>query len=320
MDMMAGLMVLGGLVLLTLGGDALVRGAVAVARHFHVSPLLIGLTLVGFGTSTPELVTSIDAALSGSPGIAVGNVVGSNICNILLILGTAALLYPLRASLAAVRRDGSMMLLAALAAVAAALVGYINFWLGAAFLAVLAAYIIFTYRHERRHKDASAHMHAAEGHAVHPAPHKLWLSIVMTIGGLGLTIAGAHFLVEGAVTLARVAGISETIIGLTIVAVGTSLPELVTSVMAAIRRENDVALGNVLGSNIYNILGILGVTALITPVQIPAEIIRADIWIMLAVTILLIAVIAWRQRLGRAEGAAFLACYGGYIAWLGTQV
>lgn len=318
--MMTTLMLVGGLALLTMGGDTLVRGAVAVARYYRVSPLLIGLTLVGFGTSTPELVTSVNAALAGSPGIAVGNVVGSNICNILLILGTAALLYPIRASFAAVRRDGVVMVAAAVATAAVALLGFINFWMGALFVAALVGYILYTYYHERRHKDASAKMHVAEEHAVHPTPHKLWLAVAMTVGGLGLTILGAHYLVQGSVALARSFSISESIIGLTIVAVGTSLPELVTSVVAALRREEDVALGNVLGSNIYNVLGILGVTALITPVEIPAEIARTDIWIMLAVSLLLLAVAAWRRRIGRLEGVIFLSLYGGYIAWLGSQL
>lgn len=313
---MAYLELVGGLILLVVGGDSLVRGGVALARHFGVSPLLIGLTLVGFGTSTPELVTSLEAALAGSPGIAIGNVVGSNTANILLILGLAALLRPIATNPTALRRDGPVMMLAALLCLGVVLWGTVERYWGAVFIALLAAYVIHTYLRERQHSDASAVMHTSEAEAHHALPQRLWVSVLLTAAGFGLTILGAKFLVGGAVDLAAAAGVSETLIGLTIVAVGTSLPELVTSVVATLRREGDVALGNVVGSNIYNILGILGVTALVEPIAVPAEIVRLDIWVMLAATIAMLFVAATGKRISRIEGGVLMAGYGGYLAVL----
>lgn len=313
---MAYLELVGGLILLVVGGDSLVRGGVALARHFGVSPLLIGLTLVGFGTSTPELVTSLEAALAGSPGIAIGNVVGSNTANILLILGLAALLRPIATNPTALRRDGPVMMLAALLCLGVVLWGTVERYWGAVFVALLTAYVIHTYLRERQHSDASAAMHTSEAEAHHALPQRFWVSVLLTAAGFGLTILGAKFLVGGAIDLAAAAGVSETLIGLTIVAVGTSLPELVTSVVATLRREGDVALGNVVGSNIYNILGILGVTALVEPIAVPAEIVRLDIWVMLAATVAMLFVAATGKRISRIEGGVLMAGYGGYLAVL----
>ena len=310
------LQVLGGLLLLVLGGDALVRGAVAVARRLGLSPLLIGLTLVGFGTSTPELVTSLQAAFAGSPGIAVGNVVGSNTANILLILGVAAVIYPVVTSRSALLRDGGVVLLAALAAVAIVLYGQLVWLAGGVFVILLAGYIVYSYLRERVVKDDAAAMHEGEVEIAEPGPHSLPLALALSVGGIGLTILGAKLLVDGSIELAAAAGISETLVGLTLVAVGTSLPELVTSVMAAVRRHGDVAFGNVLGSNIYNVFGILGVTAMVKPIPVPAEIAVFDIWVMLAATLLLLAVAATGWRISRAEGGVLLAGYGAYIAAL----
>jgi len=305
-----------GLVALYFGGELLVRGSVSLARRLGVSPLLIGITLVGFGTSTPELVTSLDAALRGSAGIAVGNVVGSNTANILLILGLAALLSPIACDPRAFRRDAGMMLIAALAAVAVCLWGSIGLATGAVFLALLLAYLVHTYRSERLNHSASAELHAAEATLAEPGPQAMWLSLSFAVGGIALTIGGAHLLVDGAVALAQTLGVSDTVIGLTIVAVGTSLPELVASVVAARRRQGDIALGNVLGSNIYNILGILGVTAIVRPLEIPLQILALDIWVMLGATLLLIGFATVRSRLSRRKGLAFLGLYGLYVAWL----
>ena len=305
-----------GLVLLVAGGDALVRGAVATARRLGVSPLLIGLTLVGFGTSTPELVTSLQAAFLGSPGIAIGNVVGSNTANILLILGIAALITPLATQPGAMRRDGTVVLLAAIACCAVVLVGELVRPAGVVLVVLLIAYVVYTYRRERVVHDASAEMHEHEASAAEPGPHRLWLAVLLTVAGLGLTILGAHFLVDASIELARAAGISETLLGLTIVAVGTSLPELVTSVVAAIRRQGDVAFGNIVGSNIYNVLGILGVTAVVKPIPVPPEIIRFDIWVMLAATVLLLVFSVTGWRISRGEGAVLLAGYAAYLAVL----
>lgn len=305
-----------GLLLLVVGGDALVRGSVALARRLGVSPLVIGLTLVGFGTSTPELITSLAAAFAGSPGIAVGNVIGSNIANILFILGLAALIFPLPTPRPALVRDGAALLLSALACLALVFHGSLARPAGLVLLILLAGYLSYTWWRESRVHDASAAMHEAEATAAEPLPARLWLALLLTTGGLALTMLGAHLLVESSVALARQAGISETLVGLTIVAVGTSLPELVTSLVAAFRRQPDVALGNVMGSNIYNVLGILGVTAVVEPIPVPSEIMAFDIWVMLAATLLLLLFAFTGWRLSRVEGAIFLSGYFGYLAYL----
>ena len=307
-----------GLLLLFVGGDALVRGAVAVARRLAVSPLLIGLTLVGFGTSTPELVTSLQAAFIGSPGIAVGNVVGSNIANILLILGLAAVICPLTTSRDAFVRDGAVMVAAAVACLVMVMIGALSRPAGIVLTALLIAYVGYTYRRERMVRDASAALHTAEATAAGRLPPRTWLAVLFVIGGLALTVLGARYLVSGAVELGRLAGLSETVLGLTIVAVGTSLPELVTSLVAAARRQTDVALGNIIGSNIYNVLGILGITAVVRPIPVPPEIAQSDIWVMLAATLAMIALVATGWRLSRGEGAIFLTGYTAYVAYLAT--
>jgi cation:H+ antiporter len=304
-----------GLLLLVVGGDGFVRGAVAIARRAGLSPLLIGLTLVGFGTSTPELLTSVQAAVAGSPGIAVGNVVGSNIANILLILGLAAVVYPLRTTPKAFVRDGTVVLLAAVACVVLAFWGDLGRGAGLVLVAALLAYLGYTYLHERAVPDASAAMHAAEAE-VAPTPHRLWPALLFTVGGLGATIIGARLLVDSAIAIALAFQISETVVGLTVVAVGTSLPELVVSVVAGFRRQGDVAFGNIVGSNIYNVFGILGVTALVEPIAMPPEILALDIWVMLGATVLLLVFAVTGWRVNRLEGAAFLAAYALYIAVL----
>ncbi len=302
-----------GLLLLLVGGETLVKGSVAVATRLGVSPLLIGLTLVGFGTSTPELVASLRAAQIGAPGIAIGNVVGSNIANILLILGVAAVILPIATTKEAFRRDGSVLVGTAVLLFLVVLMGSLEWWAGALFLVLLAAYTIFTYLTERRSQDASARVHEAEAAEVAPKGMSIGAGAALAVGGIAAVVLGADLLVGAAVELARAAGLSEAVIGLTLVAVGTSLPELVTSVMAAIRRHGDVAFGNIVGSNIFNILGIAGVTALVIPIPIPPEIMRFDIWAMLAATLLLVAFATSGWRINRWEGAAFLAAYGAYL-------
>ncbi|MEM7642698.1 MAG: calcium/sodium antiporter [Pseudomonadota bacterium] len=304
-----------GFVLLVTGGEALVRGAVSLATRFGMSPLLIGLTLVGFGTSTPELVTSLQAAFDGLPGIAVGNVVGSNLANILLILGLAAAIAPMAVDPLAFRRDGTALAGATLLAVGAVLVGSLDRWLGGMLLVALAVYLVVAYRSDRISVAAAAPGGAPD---VAPLPGAVWLALGFAVGGIAITILGARLAVDAAVDLATLWGIGETVIGLTVVAVGTSLPELVTSVMAALRRESGLAFGNVVGSNIYNILGILGVTALVRPIPVPPQIGQIDIWVMAGATAALIAVVLARRRIGRGTGLLFLAAYAGYTTWLVT--
>lgn len=305
-----------GLVLLLGGGEALVKGSVAVARRLGVSPLLIGLTLVGFGTSTPELVASLEAALAGRPGIAIGNVVGSNIANILLILGLSAVIYPMATTKAAFRRDGAVLVGSAMTLMAVVLFGIVGRLAGALLLALLAAYTLYTYRTERESGGPSAEMHAAEAAEVEPVGMSIGVGLALTFGGIAAIVYGASLLIESAVVIARAAGLSEAVIGLTLVAVGTSLPEMVTSVMAALRRHADVAFGNIVGSNIFNALGITGVTALVEPIAVPPQIAQFDIWVMLATTLLLtwFATTGWQVK--RWEGAVFLASYALYVAVL----
>ena len=307
-----------GLVLLVAGGELLVRGAVRLAEKFSISPLLIGLTLVGFGTSTPELVTSLQAAFGGSPGIGIGNVVRSNIDNILFILGAAALIFPIAVAKDSFKRDGLVLAVATLFCLGAVLMGQLTRWMGAIFLISLAAYIWFAFQQDRK----ATHAGAAANDTVappRPAAGAITIDLLIVAAGLGMTMLGARFLVNGAIDLARIFSISETIIGLTIVAVGTSLPELITSVMASLRKQGDIAFGNIVGSNIYNMFGILGVTALVKPIAIPAEIMQLDIWVMLAATALLFLAAISRWRIGRVEGGIMLLGYAAYVIWLGLN-
>jgi cation:H+ antiporter len=321
------LLIIGGLVMLVIGGELLVRGSVRVAEQLGVSPLLIGLTLVGFGTSTPELVTSIQAALIGSSGIAVGNIVGSNMANTLLILGISALLVPLAVGRGALRRDGVIGLLASLLFLAAAWTTGLSRGVGAGLVLLLILYLIYAYFQERSggadHTAAYDRAEAVEGvdPALRPqaagAGTRAWMVPVLTaLGGLAIIVFGGRFLVSGAVDFARLVGMSEAAIGLTVVAVGTSMPELVTSVVAAWRRQADVAIGNILGSNIYNLLGIGGLTGLIAPTAIPAEIASFDLPLMVGATLLLLVFAATGARLSRIEGAVLLGAYLAYMAWL----
>lgn len=313
----------GGLVLLILGGELLVRGAVQVATRLGVSPLVIGLTLVGFGTSAPELVTSVQAALANAPGIAYGNIVGSNIANTLLIAGVAATISPMIIASTALKRDGVVMLAVVTAFAAIAFFVPLGRGIGVVFVGALVAYVYLAFRQEQSSApdghgaiyDKSLALQETDTGVVPPAKMggSLLVSGLIALGGLLLVILGGRFLVDGAVSLARGLGISETVIGLTIVAVGTSMPELVTSVVAGLRRQGDVAFGNIIGSNIYNILGIGGVTALIAPGAVPAEIVSFDNLVMVGVSLALV-LFAWTGlRIGRREGAVLLAGYVAYI-------
>ncbi|WP_333684447.1 calcium/sodium antiporter [Pontibaca methylaminivorans] len=312
--MMDILILLGGFAALIFGGELLVRGAVALAQRFNVPPLIIGLTLVSFGTSLPELVTSIEAAFAGSPGIAVGNVVGSNIINILLILGLAALISPLAVPRAGFLRDGVTLSLATILCLVVVLVGALERWSGGVLLAVLATYLgIMLWR--ELHRPAGA----GEGLTDDlPSPVQGgWVNAALAlVAGLVLTILGAKYMVAAAISIAAAAGMSETLIGLTIVALGTSMPELVTSVIAARKGHSAVALGNIIGSNIFNVLGILGVTAVVKPLRVPDEIVSLDIWVMIAATVALLLFARTGWRIERREGAALMAGYAAYIGWL----
>jgi cation:H+ antiporter len=301
-----------GLVLLLGGGEALVKGSVSVATRFRVSPFLVGLLFIGFGTSTPELAACIDAALRGAPAIAVGNIVGSNIANILLIIGLSAVILPVVTPKTAWRRDGIFLILASLLLVGAVLAGTITRGTGLVFLVLLLGYMIFCCLTERDGEDPSD----AEAAQISQRPISLLMASVLALGGLAGVLIGADMLVESAIGLARKLEVSETLIGLTLVAVGTSLPELVTCVIAALQRHGDIALGNIVGSNIFNSLGIAGVTAIVVPVEVPAEIARLDIWIMLVTVLLLVAFARTNWQVSRQEGAIFLLAYAAYLVVL----
>ncbi len=291
-----------GLVGLLVGGEVFVDRAATLARRLRVSPLVIGLTVVGFGTSLPELVTSLRAAFADAPGIAVGNVVGSNIANILLILGLAAVLAPIPVARGDLRLNGGVMMAATLAASAVILWGTAGRAIGLGLVLGLAAYLFASLRH------------GTEDTVDAPPDAPLPRTVLGSLAGLALVLIGAECLVQGGVGLARGFGVSEALIGLTVVAVGTSLPELVTVIASARRGQSAMALGNVIGSNIFNILGILGLTALIVPLQIPVEIAKWDVWALLAAALALLWM-AWSgARITRVEGAILLVSYGLWTA------
>ncbi len=307
---MLAIQIIGGLIALLGGGELLVRGASKLAVRLGLSPLVVGVLIVGFGTSVPELVTCVDAALSGAPGIAIGNIVGSNIANILLILGVAASLRPFATQRAAVMRDGMLVIATAVLFAAAAFTGMIDRWMGVVFVLGLAGYIAYTFRTDRANEEANG------SDDVPTVSGNVLVEIVLIAGGLFLVIAGAGYLVEGAVTTARILEVPEEVIGLSLVAVGTSLPELATSIVAAARRQSEMALGNVLGSNIYNVLGIGGITALVAPIPVSDGVRFFDIPVMVAVSVGLVLVVATGQRVNRWEGFLLLGLYGVYLVML----
>ena len=301
-----------GLVLLLGGGEALVNGSVSVAIRLRVSPLLVGLLFIGFGTSAPELAACIDAALAGAPAIAVGNIVGSNIANILLVIGLSAVILPVVTPKTAWRRDGIFLILASLLLVGAVLAGDIARWTGLFFLVLLLGYMIFCCLTDRVGQSTSD----IEATQISQRPISLLMASALALGGLAGVLIGADMLVGSAIVLAKKLEVSEALIGLTLVAIGTSLPELVTCVIAALRRHGDIALGNIVGSNIFNSLGIAGATAIVVPIEVPTEIARLDIWIMLGAVLLLGAFARTNWRGSRQEGAIFLLAYAAYLGIL----
>jgi cation:H+ antiporter len=296
--------VVAGLIGLFFGGEALVRGSVGVARRLAIPPLLIGLTVVGFGTSTPELLVSVDAALRGVPDIAVGNIVGSNIANILLIVGLTALVWPITVMGATLRRDTLVMVAAALVLVPVFALAQLGRLPGLLLVAGLIGYLVWAYRTPGDAEPEDADL---------PAPSSTWVSILWVVGGLVVLMAGARFLVDGSVSIARGYGISEAFIGLTIVAVGTSLPELATSLIAAFRRQSEIAIGNIVGSNIFNVLGILGLTAVIAPIPVAERFLTFDLPVMIAASLVLTGLLLTRPQIGRVIGACLLVAYVGYV-------
>jgi cation:H+ antiporter len=300
-------LVAGGLLGLFLGGEALIRGAVALAEILKVPKLVIGLTIIGFGTSMPELLVALQSVHHDAPEVAVGNVVGSNIANILLILGAGALLSPITTTARGIRRDALIMLMASCGLVWLAWQGVISQRIGLILVGVLMAYLLAVYVMESRKSEGIAPQKVR----MSPVVAVLWL-----IGGLAALITGADCLVSGATAVAREFGVSDAVIGLTLVAIGTSLPELTVTLLSSIRRQNEVALGNVLGSNIFNILGILGITAAIKPLPVAPHFLQIDLPLMVGAALLATILIFRGQNIGRLSGLLCLLTYAAYTAWL----
>lgn len=307
-------LIIAGFALLLFGGESVVRGSVALAQRLGVSPLIVGLTIVGFGTSLPEMVVSVNAALVGSPGLAVGNVVGSNIANILLILGVAAVIAPIAVHPGAVKRDLLGMSAATLVYVGLGMSGQIVFWQGVLMLIALMSYIGFTVWHDNKSNDEAAEMHRDEAAEMGEIPLRTVSIAGIIIVGLFAVVVGAEWLITGATTLATEFGVPEEVIGLTVVAIGTSLPELATSIVAAYRGHSDVCVGNVLGSNLFNLFGITGVTALFAPLPFSDKIVSFDLWILLAATAIIIPFMLTGRRISRPEGIVLLILYVSFIA------
>ncbi|MEL6609076.1 MAG: calcium/sodium antiporter [Pseudomonadota bacterium] len=303
-----------GLVILLLAGDVLVKGAVNLALRLGVSALIVSLTIVAFGTSAPELLIAISAVEEGAAGLAIGNVVGSNTANVLLVLGIPALLATLDVSDCDTRKSYVMMLLASVLFIGLAFTGVFVFWHGLILLAALALMLLDQAREARsdRAACASASDNEEEVEGADPDLPGWRIGLFLALGIAGLPL-GAELLVEGATDIARRAGMSETAIGLTLVAIGTSLPELATTVVAAYRRQADVALGNVIGSNMFNLLAIIGITALIAPIPVDELILRLDIWVMLGASLMLAPFVFFGWKMTRVWGAALSVLYMLYL-------
>ena len=307
------LLIVIGFALLLFGGEIVVRAAVSLSERLGISPMIVGLTVIGFGTSLPELVVNVNAALSGSTGLAIGNVVGSNIANTMLVVGVAAAIQPLVVAPELMRRDTMAMMAATLVFIGIGiLTGGVEWWHGVLMVIALCTYLVLTVR-----EDANARSMIAEPPPGEPptAGRRLpGIDIALAITGLTGVIVGAEWLVTGATSLAEQLGVPDEIIGLTVIAIGTSLPELATAFVAALRGHSDVALGNVVGSNIFNLFGVAGITALFAPLPFPANILQLDLWVLLGTAALLMLVMLTGRRISRIEGVVLAVLYCGYIA------
>lgn len=307
-----------GVALLYFGAEYLIKGGVAIAKKLGVSPLLIGLTLVAFGTSAPELVVSIQAALNNSGDIAVGNVIGSNICNVALILGLCALLKPIATNEKLFKLDMPLLMGASIL-----FAGFyfadgrgINFWQGAVMFSILIVYLVWSFYQDKKSGGGELAEAAEEEGGDKPSP--VWLALIMVVGGLAGLVLGARCFVGSATYFAKAMGVSEAVIGLTIVALGTSLPELATSVVAVIKNERDIAVGNVVGSNIFNILVIMGIAPMVSDLHAP-NINMVDLAVMLALVPVLWIMMKTGKKVSRTEGGILLAVYIAYTVWLFFQ-
>ncbi|MCC3859729.1 calcium/sodium antiporter [Pseudemcibacter aquimaris] len=313
--------VIAGLILLVICGDVLIRGSVSVAENFGVSKLVIGLTVIAFGTSAPELVVGVDAAMAGVPAMALGNVVGSNTANILLVIGVPAIMYPFICDSSEVRRNYNIMLAGSVIFIMLCFSAPLNKMHAVFLIIFLLAFLISSYK--------SGKVDPVEGKEISDKAYEDFEELpekplttprasIYVIAGLAGLMYGAHILVEGGVTIAESFGVSEAVIGLTIIAIGTSLPELVTAIMAARQNHGDVALGNIIGSNIFNLYAIMGATSLVADVPVPDSFLKIDLWVMLASSAALLPFILWKIRFNRVLGIIFTVGYITYLYTLGA--
>jgi len=309
------LMVFIGLFLLVMGGESLVKGSVALANNFGLSKLLVSIVIIGFGTSMPEMTVSISAALKGSSDIALGNVVGSNIANILLILGSVAIFAPITISATVIRRDAIVMMASSLVLCGLSLASVITFVAGLGMISALLIYIVWACLEDRKNQSKNSNECLQEA-VVTEKNFTITQASLLSSLGLALLVIGSYVMVEGAISIARTFEVSEAVIGLTIVAVGTSLPEFIASIIAVIRKQADFVVGNILGSNIFNIFAILGTTSMISPISMEGQIANIDIWIMLGVSLFLFTYLVRGQLIGRFSGMFMVAAYLGYTTWL----
>ena len=303
-----------GLVILLLAGDALVRGAVNLSLRLGVPALIVSLTIVAFGTSAPELLIAISAVDDNAPGIALGNVVGSNTANILMVLGIPALLASMHTSQCNTRKSYIFMLLASVLFIFLAFCGVFNIWSGMILLAALTVVLGDAFRDARRHRKngCACDDDLEEIEEADPNMPYWRVALYLVLGLIGLPL-GADLLVDNATVIARMYGVSETVIGLTLIAIGTSLPELATTVMAALRKQADVALGNVIGSNMFNLLAIVGVATFFGRIPVDPSFLRYDLWVMLGASLMLIPFVFFKQDITRIWGIALTALYALYL-------
>lgn len=305
-----------GLIALVGGGEILVRGATSIALKFKITPFVVGMTVVAFGTSAPELLVSLSAALDGSPDISIGNVVGSNIANIALVLGATALVYPIRVSKTSLSVDWTMLMLASLLFYFFILNLKLEWYEGIIFVSILATFTIWMIRKSRKAGLKKTDEASNDLNKEAMKEINIWMSFLLIAGGcLGLVI-GADWLVYGAKNIARSYDVSESVISLSMIAIGTSLPELATSIMAAFKKQTDIAIGNILGSNLFNILSILGITAIVKEINVNELILQSDIFWMLGLSAILLPMMLLRRDIDRVEGSLLLIAYAAYMYFL----
>lgn len=309
---------IGGLILLIVAGDMLVRGGVSLAQRLGISPMVIGLTIIAFGTSAPELMVGIDAVLKGAPTLALGNVVGSNIANILLVLGVPALIAPIACNAPRIGRNFMIMAAITVLFIMMAQAGSFQWIQGLVLLAILTTFLYYSATRSKLKPEGVDPLEELDG--LEDGPDSMPKSIIYTIIGLFGLAAGAEFLVTGSVSIARGLGVSEALIGLTLVAIGTSLPELVTSITAAKRGHSDVAVGNVIGSNIFNLLAIIGFSSLFGEIPVTENFKKVDLWVMLVSVIALAPFCALKTRVKKTAGIFMLVGYAAYILYLAQSV